>query len=44
MDEGMDNMDDNDDMVPRELDINTDLVIQLMERINTTASLDDDVM
>jgi hypothetical protein len=46
MDEGpgMDNPDDNDGIVPRELDIDTDLVIQLMERINTTASLDDDVM
>jgi hypothetical protein len=34
MDEGpgMDNSDDNDGIVPRELDIDTDLVIQLMER------------
>ena len=37
-----DNLDDDDGIVPRELDIDTDLVIQLMERLNTTASLDDE--
>ena len=31
----------NLDILPRELDVDTDLVIQLMEHINTTASLDD---
>jgi hypothetical protein len=34
-------LDNDDDLLPRELDVDTDLVIQLMERINTTASLDD---
>jgi hypothetical protein len=44
--QGMDYLDDGDSdgIVPHELDIDTDLVIQLMERINTTASLDDDAM
>jgi hypothetical protein len=37
-----DNLDDDDGIVPRELDIDTDLVIQLMERLNTPASLDDE--
>ena len=31
----------DDDTIPRELDVDTDLVIQLMEHINTMASLDD---
>lgn len=34
-------VDDDDEPLPHELDVNTDLVIQLMEHINTTASLDD---
>ena len=32
---------EDDDLLPRELDVDTDLVIQLMEKISTTASLDD---
>jgi hypothetical protein len=42
----MDYLDDSDSdgIVPRELDIDTDLVIQFMERINATASLDNDTM
>jgi hypothetical protein len=36
----LDNLDD-EDLLPCELDVDTDLVIQLMEHINTTASLDD---
>jgi hypothetical protein len=38
---GRDELDDDLDILPRELDVDTDLVIQLMEHINTTASLDD---
>jgi hypothetical protein len=37
-----DTLDDDDGIIPRELDVDTDLVIQLMECINTTASLDDE--
>ena len=37
----MDSLDNDDGTLPHELDVNTDLVIQLMEHINTTASLDD---
>ena len=34
--------DDDNGIVPRELDIDTDLVIQLMERLDATVSLDDE--
>ena len=39
----LDNLHD-DDLLPHELDVDTDLVIQLMECINTTASLDNIAM
>jgi hypothetical protein len=42
VDERSDTLDDKDGIIPCELDIDTDLVIQLMEHINTTASLDDE--
>jgi hypothetical protein len=40
--ERSDPLDNNDGIIPHELEVDTDLVIQLMEHINTTARLDDE--